>query len=174
MTTQFGAMTFSLLAHITNANTLPPHTQLMANISINEGGLGIQTPRTNAITSYMTTSKRCLQYACDGVWLGYNKAQPQFPPAIKLLYDDWETSSNHLWTIFLKYLPTFNETCMYQPDSHTDYIYKASLNGSQEKMKEHSSWQVKSKLPLITPLSHPNMSNQSYQPFWTNAPPWPS
>jgi hypothetical protein len=51
MTTQFGAMTFSLLAHITNVNTLPPHAQLMANISINEGGLGIQTPRTNTITS---------------------------------------------------------------------------------------------------------------------------
>jgi hypothetical protein len=44
--TLFGAMTSSLLAHITNANanTLPPHAQLMANISINEGGLGIQTP----------------------------------------------------------------------------------------------------------------------------------
>jgi hypothetical protein len=39
MTTQFGAMTFSLLAHITNANTLPPQAQLMANISIIEGGL---------------------------------------------------------------------------------------------------------------------------------------
>jgi hypothetical protein len=125
----------------------------MANISINKGGLGVQTPRTNAIISYMTTSKHCLQYACDGVWLGYNKAGPQFPPAIKLLYDDWETSSNRSWTISHKYLPTFNETSMYQPESHTDYIYKASLNGSPEKMKEHSSQQVKSKVLFNTAIS---------------------
>jgi hypothetical protein len=87
----------------------------------------------------MTTSKPCLQYAHDGVWLSYNKTRPQFPSAIKLLYDDWESFINWSWTIFCKYLPTFNETSIYQPDSHTNYIYKASLNGSQEKMKEYSS-----------------------------------
>ncbi|KAL7506974.1 hypothetical protein ACHAXN_005043 [Cyclotella atomus] len=61
MATQFSAMTSNLIAHITNGTNLPPHAQLMANVSINEGGLGIQTPRTNTITAYMTTSKRCLQ-----------------------------------------------------------------------------------------------------------------
>jgi len=128
MTTQFGAMTFSLLAHITNANTLPPHTQLMANISINEGGLGIQTPRTNAITSYMTTSKRCLQYACDGVWLGYNKAQPQFPPAIKLLYDDWETSSNRSWTISANtYPPLMKPSCTNPTPTPTTFTRHLSM-----------------------------------------------
>jgi hypothetical protein len=48
MATQFSTMTSNLIAHITNGTNLPPHAQLMANVSINEGGLGIQTPRTNA------------------------------------------------------------------------------------------------------------------------------
>ncbi|KAL7504648.1 hypothetical protein ACHAXN_003960 [Cyclotella atomus] len=44
MTTQLRTMTSNLMAQITNANTLPPHAQLMAHISINKGGLGIQLP----------------------------------------------------------------------------------------------------------------------------------
>jgi hypothetical protein len=136
MTTQFSAMTSNLIAHITNATALPTHAQLMSNISINRGG--------HAITSYMTNSKRCL---------GFNKTHPQFPPAIKLLYNDWESSTNRSWTIFRKYLPTFNETTIAQSNSHDDYIYKASLNGSQEKMKEHSSRQLKSKVLFNADIS---------------------
>jgi hypothetical protein len=153
MMTQFSAMTSNLIAQITNTTTLPLHAQLMSNISVNKGGLGIQTPLTNTITSYMTNSKCCLQYARDGVWLSFNKTHPQFPPATKLLYNDWESYSNQPWTIFRKYLPTFNETAIYQPDSHTDYIYKASLNGSREEMKEHSSRQLKSKVLLNADVS---------------------
>ena len=66
LTNEFSTMTADLLANITNKHDLPAHSQLISNISINEGGLGIQNPRTNAITAYMTTTKRCLQYAHDG------------------------------------------------------------------------------------------------------------
>jgi hypothetical protein len=114
MTTQFSAITSNLIAHITNTTALPTHAQLMSNILINGGG--------HAITSYMKNSKRCL---------GFNKTRPQFPLAIKLLYNDWESSTNRSWTIFRKYLPTFNETAIAHSDSHANYIYKASLNGSQ-------------------------------------------
>jgi hypothetical protein len=162
MTTQFGTMTSNLLAHIINATDLPPHTQLMANISINEGGLGIQTPHMNAITPYMTTSKRCLQYARDGVWLGYNKARPQFSRDIQLLYADWESPGNRSWSIFRKYLPTLNETSISQPNSHTDYIYKASLNGSREKRKNIALGNLKP-MYCLTTLSRPTTSNKSSQ-----------
>jgi hypothetical protein len=67
LTDQFSSMTAALLANITNQTSLPIYSQLISNISIQEGGLGIQSPRSNAITSYMTTTKRCLQYAKQGV-----------------------------------------------------------------------------------------------------------
>jgi hypothetical protein len=79
----------------------------MENISIKEGGLGIQNPRTNAINTYMTTSKRCLQYTQEGVWLGFNENGREFPPAIKFLYEDWDRSHNRSWVIFRNYLDTF-------------------------------------------------------------------
>ena len=147
-------MTADLLANITNQSSLPIYSQLISNISIQEGGLGIQSPRANAITAYMTTTKRCLQYANQGVWLGINKPRPLLPAPITILYDKWESSQNRSWLIFRKYLPVFNSVTVHQPDSDNDYIFKASLNGSREKMKEYSSIQVKKKLlyePKITP-----------------------
>jgi hypothetical protein len=84
LTNQFSIMTADLLANITNKQDLPAHSQLISNISINKGGLGIQNPLTNAITAYMTTTKRCLQYAHDGIWLGFNKPKTPLPPSVVL------------------------------------------------------------------------------------------
>jgi hypothetical protein len=136
MTSKFGNMTSDLIAHVTNLKDLPPHAQIMANISIKEGGLGIQNPCTNAITTYMTMTKSCLQYAQEGFWLGFNKNRPQFLPTVKLLYQDWESSQNRSWVIFRKYLHSFNNISVNRPESPTTYIYKASLNASRKKMKE--------------------------------------
>ena len=81
-TDEFSTMTANLLANISNQSSLPIYSQLIANISINKGGIGIQSARTNAITSYMTTTKRCLQYAQQGVWLGLKKPRPILPTPI--------------------------------------------------------------------------------------------
>jgi hypothetical protein len=41
LTDKFSTMTADLLANIANQSTLPIYSQLIANISIQEGGLGI-------------------------------------------------------------------------------------------------------------------------------------
>jgi hypothetical protein len=56
--------------------------------------------------------------------------------------------------IFRKYLNTFNNVTVHQPDSDHDYVFKASLNGSRKKMKEYSARQLKKKMhcePQIIP-----------------------
>jgi hypothetical protein len=102
LTDKFSTMTADLIANITTQSSLPIYSQLISNIPIQEGGLGIQSPHTNAITAYMTTSKRCLQHAQQGVWLGHNKPRPLLPTPITILYQDWESSQNRtwLWLIF--------------------------------------------------------------------------
>jgi hypothetical protein len=109
LTDKFSEMTANLIANITNQHHLPVHAQLISNISIAQGGLGIQSPRTNAITAYMSTTKRCIQYIHQGVWLGFNKPRPQLPPPIQVLYNDWESSNSRTWLIFWKYLKAFND-----------------------------------------------------------------
>lgn len=157
LTNEFSTMTADLLANITNKHDLPAHSQLISNISINEGGLGIQNPRTNAITAYMTTTKRCLQYAHDGVWLGFNKPKPCLPPSIKLLYSNWTTSQNRTWQIFNKYLPTCTTIARNEPTTAHDYVFKASLNGTREKMKEYCARQLKHKALYSEEVSPPEV-----------------
>ena len=155
LTTQFNDMTSSLIANVVNTTTLPPHAQLMSSISIKQGGLGIQNPRSNAIISFMSTSKRCLQYCNQGVWLGFNRPRPLLPTSIRLLYQDWESSDNRSWQIFRKYLPVFNSIATKgRHESPTDYIYKSSLNGARDKAKEYASRHIRNTIlpnPSITP-----------------------
>jgi hypothetical protein len=80
--TEFNCMVDNFISNLTNLETLPPHAHIIASMSINQGGLGLQNPRGKAITSYMTSSKRCLQYAFEGVWLGQNKPRPMLPTSI--------------------------------------------------------------------------------------------
>jgi hypothetical protein len=118
------------------------HLQLISNISVNEGGLSIQNPRTNAITAYMSTTKRCLQCAHKGVWLGFNKPKPPQPPSIKLPYNNWNTSTNRTWQIFNNYIPTCTTISRNEPTTPQDYVFKASLNGTRKKRKEFSARQM--------------------------------
>jgi hypothetical protein len=94
----------------------------------------------------MTTTKRCLQYVHQGVWLGFNKPCPLLPRTITSLYEDWESSTNRTWEIFKKYLKTFNSVSLEHPDTDNDYIFKASLNGSKDKMKEYAAKQLRTKV----------------------------
>jgi hypothetical protein len=81
------------------------------------------------------------------------KAKPANPNHTPL-YQQWESSQNKSWLIFRKYLNTFNNVTVHQPDSDHDYVFKAYLNSSREKMKEYSARQLKKKIlcePQITP-----------------------
>jgi hypothetical protein len=101
--------------------------------------------------------KRCLQYAQQGVWLGLNKPRPILPTPITLLYQQWESSQNRSWLIFRKYLNTFSNVTVHQPDSDHDYVFKASLNGSHKKMKEYSARQLKKKILCEPQITRPHV-----------------
>jgi hypothetical protein len=139
----FTQMVENFIYQLTNVDHLPPHSSLISTLTVNQGGLGLQHPRANAITVYMTSSKRCLQYAFEGVWLGRDKPRPLLPQSITSLYTNWQTDPAKSWSIFRLYFPTFTSISMADASNDTDYIFKASLNGSREKLKEHSSRMMK-------------------------------
>jgi hypothetical protein len=105
----------------------------------------------------MTTTKKCLQYAHEGVWLGFNKPKPPLPPSMKLLYNNWHTSTNRTSQIFNKYLPTCTTIVRNQPTTPHDNVFKASLNGTREKMKEYSAQQLKRKALFNDEVSPPDV-----------------
>ena len=155
LTQDFSQMTENVLTNITNSHTLPLYSQVIANMSIAQGGLGLQSPRANAITAHMTTAKRCLQYIHEGVWLGHNMTRPLLPDSINLLYSDWQTSDDRSWRIFRKYIKDFNQIATGgKPQNDSDFIFKCSLNGTREKAKELASQKIRTEVlesEFITP-----------------------
>ena len=159
LTQEFNSMTEEVIGEITQEPSLPIYSQIIANLSIKQGGLGIQSPRLHAIPSYMSTSKRCLQYALQGVWLGFNRPRPTLPYSITSLYIDWETSNTRSWQIFRKYLPIFNSICGSDNGTSTDYVFETSLNASREKIKEFGSKKVKSTILLSPHITPPDVKS---------------
>jgi hypothetical protein len=122
----------------------------------------------------MTITKRCLQYAHEGVWLGFNKPKQTLPPSIKLLYSNWTTSTrNRTWQIFNKYLPTCTMIARNKPTMPQDYVFQASLNGTCKKMKEYSARQLKLEALYSKEVSPPDVLEVCCPPLWTRDLPWP-
>ena len=139
MTTNFSTMTNSFLQSAIESEPLPPHAELITSMSVKAGGLGLQHPRTCAVAQFMLTTKRCLQYCHDGVWLGYNKPRPKLPHTITHLFNDWKSSETRTLANFRSYAQDFADTCCGSPDLVDQFVYEASINKCRETMREHAA-----------------------------------
>lgn len=104
MSIEFDAMINDFLCSITNKPQLPDHTNIISTMSTSQGGLGLQHPRSNAIAAFMMTTKRCLQFSQDGVWLGYNNLRVVLNHPITCLYSNWSTTTLQTMTTFRRYM----------------------------------------------------------------------
>eukprot|EP00956_Cyclotella_meneghiniana_P032064 scaffold86358_cov47-Cyclotella_meneghiniana.AAC.5 len=139
MTKGFSEMTNSFLQSAIGSEPLPPHAELITSMSIKAGGLGLQHPRTCAVTQFMLTTKRCLQYCRDGVWLGYNKHRPPLPHTITSLFNNWKSTPTRTMTNFRAYVEDFASVCCGSPDLTDHFVYEMSLYKCRETMREHSA-----------------------------------
>ena len=139
MTRGFSEMTNTFLQSAIESEPLPPHAELITSMSVKSGGLGLQHPRTCAVAQFMLTTKRCLQYCHDGVWLGYNKPRPALPPTITNLFADWKTTDTKTMTNFRHYAGTFAEICCGSPDTIDHFVYNSSINKCREVVREHAA-----------------------------------
>eukprot|EP00956_Cyclotella_meneghiniana_P014656 scaffold22074_cov39-Cyclotella_meneghiniana.AAC.1 len=144
LTSDFSDMTNSFIQTAISSEPLPEHAEIITSVSIKSGGLGLQHPRTSAVTHFMLTMKRCLQYCQDGVWLGFNKPRVPLPPSITSLFDQWDTSTTRVMKNFQHYVSDFAEVCTGSPDATNEFIFDTSINKCRETMKEHASKMTRS------------------------------
>jgi hypothetical protein len=124
LTKKFSTMTADLIANITNQSTLPIYSQLISNISksTHQRNHGMHDYQQKMLAVCTT---RCVAWPQQATATSSN---PNHNTLSRL-----GILQNRTWLIFRKYLPTFNNVTVHQPDSDTDYVFKASLNGSREK-----------------------------------------
>eukprot|EP00956_Cyclotella_meneghiniana_P007142 scaffold9678_cov79-Cyclotella_meneghiniana.AAC.7 len=66
---------------------MPQHSQLIATMSIKQGGLGLPHPMQSAISTVIVTTKRCIQFATEGVCISDEFAPAILPQSITCLHD---------------------------------------------------------------------------------------
>ena len=137
MAAEFTGMIDRVVSNITNRPSVPTHALLIASMSTTRGGLGIPHPRSTSIPTFMLTTRRCLQYATDGIWIGLTDPTIPLPHTITRLYSDWRSSSSHTFQVFAKYLPDIANTCVSEQvaDRVEFFLHKSSINTCRERLR---------------------------------------
>ena len=137
MAQSFTSMVDNIISFVTKRDSVPDHALLIASMSTSTGGLGFQHPRSSAIPSFMLTTRRCIQYATDGVWIGHTSTPVTLPSYITSLYSDWESSSTHTFQVFRKYLDPIVSICVSEQvdDPLHFFMTKSSINTCRERLR---------------------------------------
>ena len=117
------------------------HAYLISILSTSQGGLGLLTPTTSAVPTFMLTSRKCIQYAVNGVWIGRTQPPIPLPDNITSFYNNWKTSTLTPFLFFWKYLPSMVDTCVHtmEDDNTNFFLYHSSLNTCRQRIKERYS-----------------------------------
>ena len=171
MGSAFSKMVSETLAAITDQVSIPSHSELIATMSTSSGGLGIQHPRCSAIPSFILTTRRAIQYATDGVWVGHNLPLVHLPRHITSLYKNWRRSDAHTFQLFREYSPQIANICVSEQvdDPYDFFIHKAGLNTCRDRLRtaaadslkhcvEHQFRDDKASLGQLEDMLTPRMS----------------
>lgn len=145
MCDEFSTMVNSFIADLLSRDDLPCHAQLIASMSTNQGGLGIQHPRCTAIPSCIMTTKRCIEYTSKGVWVGKVHDRVQLPPTITSLYQNWKDSASPVFKIFNKYSTSISNVCVHESvDNRFDhFMFHSSPNTCKERIRDEAARRIR-------------------------------
>jgi hypothetical protein len=148
MTSAFSEMIDSLICSVTNRDSIPRHSHLISTMATARGGLGIQHPRNAAIPTFILTTRRNLQFANDGIWMGDTLDKAILPNQIKSLYIDWKSSQAHTFQIFRKYYTQIANISVSPlvDDVEEFFLNKSSLNTCRERVKIEAASRTKTLL----------------------------
>ena len=161
---EFTEMINTILEHVTQTSDMPLHSQLIATMSIKQGGLGLPHPMQSAIPTAIITTKRCIQFATEGVWISDDFAPVILPPSITSLHSDWKSSNLTCFKVFNKYLADFVTICTPPPDTQQTpitnptqrFIYNTSINRCRDLIRERTSFHIRQLLENYV-SAHPEL-----------------
>ncbi len=142
--TAFLSMNDTFLKSLTRSEEMPLFSSYLSGVPTTQGGLGIQHPIHCAIPTFILTTKRCVQYASSGIWVGQNRDTYQLPTTFTQLYDDWDTSTAKTFRIFQKYWHDIADCCVSSEvqDKYSFFINHSSMNTCRERIKSSVSKRI--------------------------------
>jgi len=159
MASAFNKMVEDVLSKLTNRTTVPSHTTLISSISTSNGGLGIQHPQSTAIPAFILSTRRVLQYATNGVWIGDTLPPVQLPSSITCLFNEWRTSSAITFQHFRRYANDISNICINTDDADklNTFMTSTSINLCRERIKVESAERNKQLLEFVWQDDQPSL-----------------
>ncbi len=150
MTNAFSTMLNSFLERLLGVKSIPAHSHIIATTSLSNGGLGLQHPRLAAISSFMLSTKRAIDFSTNGIFLPFTPSAITLPPSITSLYSNWDSPSpnSRVFSTFNKYLPSIVSTVIHEdpslhdsitPNDTAAFIHRTSLPWARDLLKHHAS-----------------------------------
>ena len=96
----FDRMTNTFLTTVTRCKSFPLLARIITSMTLRSGGLGIQHPRSSAISSFMFGVKCCISYCEQGVYIGPNMPIIISPYTITSLHRNWRRSHAKTFVFF--------------------------------------------------------------------------
>ena len=134
----YSTMLEDFLSRVLQQPSLPPHVQVITSMSTSGGGLGFPHPRSSAIPSFVLTTRRAIQYALSGIFIGRTAPLAQLTPQLRNLYKDWQTSSSATFTRFRRYASDIAKVCVsdrLEQDQFDFFLKKSSLTTCRDRIR---------------------------------------
>jgi hypothetical protein len=142
ITQEFDDMNHNFIKAISLAEDIPLHAKLLMNLDTKSGGLGITTPRTKAISTYVLNIKQSIDTAKNGVIYGPRKQRYKLPASLTSLYNNWDTSTSPTFKAYRKYAPDIARICSREECSNTTqhFTYNTSIAKCHERINNEIKW----------------------------------
>jgi hypothetical protein len=156
------------LSDIIGVPVLPHHALLIAQLSLNAGGLGILDPRTQAIPDFMLAFTSSTRHATKGIYLNKHLNNVHIHSTIPVLYS---TTTNPHSIILKRYhhiLPHIATSACPPTTPQTDlaqyFLTTLSPHSARGRLKNHSTAIVTAELYNHV-FEHENYQFTSFQAF---------
>jgi hypothetical protein len=130
--------------------TLPHHALLIAQLSLNAGGLGILDPRTRAIPDFMLTLTTSIRHATNGIYLNKQLNNVHLHPTIAALYSITTNPHSLILKRFHHILPNIATSSCPPTVPRTDlsqyFLTTLSPHSARGRLKNHSTGIVTAEL----------------------------
>ena len=134
---QFTTMIKDMVSSLMNKTSIPHHIYLISTMGTSQGGLGLLHSTTLAVPTFMLASRKCIQYAVNGVWIGGIRPPVPLPDNITSFYKNWKTSTLTPFQFSQKDLQSMVDTCVHtmEEDNTNIFLYNSSLYICRQQIK---------------------------------------
>jgi hypothetical protein len=133
----FDDMNNNIIKELCKTDTIPYASTVLMNIATRHGGLGLPSPRTRAVSSYVLSLKQTLATIRDGVYTGTHTTRTKLPRSITSLFHPTQQYSPPSMEIFNKYAQEFAQICQPHQAAHNRvnaFIHRTSQKTCQDRI----------------------------------------